>query len=147
MKLTYLAKKFLKDQANKIASKQDNLYEGWETWEDCKYGDEIYDINVFDDEKGNLKADVYRVEIDSEGLRSTNTNEWVTLLIKETNKMTIQKAKQILALRKIEKRRKDEVMRFMTTGKIYSDELQKEIDEIRNHKYSWKPKGVSNESI
>ena len=83
MKLTYLAKKFLKDQANKIVSKQDNLYEGWEIWEDCEYENKIYDINVFDDEKGNIKADVYIVEIDSEGLRSTNTNEWVNLLIKE----------------------------------------------------------------
>tara|TARA_R100000234_G_C5003359_1_gene181401 strand:+ start:4867 stop:5040 length:174 start_codon:yes stop_codon:yes gene_type:complete len=55
--------------------------------------------------------------------------------------MTIQTAKQILALHKIEKRRKDEVMRFMTTGKVYSDELQKEIDDIRNYKYRWKPKG------
>ena len=45
--------------------------------------------------------------------------------------MTIQTAKQILALHKIEKRRIDEVMRFMTTGKVHSDELQKEIDRFK----------------
>ena len=45
--------------------------------------------------------------------------------------MTIQTAKQILALHKIEKRRKDEVMRFMTTGKVHSDELQREIDGFK----------------
>jgi hypothetical protein len=45
--------------------------------------------------------------------------------------MTIQTAKQILALHKIEKRRKDEVMRFMTTGKVHSDELQRKIDRFK----------------
>lgn len=86
MRLTDSAKIFLTEQANKIVNQQGDLYEGWETWEDCKYKGEIYDLNVFDDESGNIKADVYKVDVDSKGLRSTNTNKWVNLYIKESNK-------------------------------------------------------------